>query len=99
MQLDSDIIVNKYTIEKLIHFISKNNDEIAVAPILRPLIKKKYLKFFLTNQKFTHKWKITLKSGKITDIGYNSWFEKKLQMIIIMLNGFQVDVSYIKEKI
>ena len=44
MQLDSDIIVNKYTIEKLIHFISKNNDEIAVAPILRPLIKKKYLR-------------------------------------------------------
>ena len=79
MQLDSDIIVNKYTIEKLIHFISKNNDEIAVAPILRPLIKKKISKnSFLTKSKnLLINGKLHLNPGKITDIGYNSWFEEK----------------------
>ena len=44
MQLDSDIIVNKYTIEKL-PFYFKNNDEITVSN-LRLLIKKKYLRIF-----------------------------------------------------
>ena len=77
MQLDSDIILSKKTIEHLYNFISINKKKIAVAPLLLPNIshnsKKKYnLSTSLKN--YLLSGSSNLLPGKITDIGYNTWF-------------------------
>ena len=76
MQLDSDIILNQFTIEKLIQFMSKTDGKTAVAPILYPLLKKTKLmnSFFFRFKNYIINKKFILKPGIITDIGYNSWF-------------------------
>ena len=77
MQLDSDIILSKKTIEHLYNFILINKKKVAVAPLLLPNInhnlKKKYnLSTSLKN--YILSGSPNLLPGKITDIGYNTWF-------------------------
>lgn len=77
MQLDSDIILSKNTIEHLYNFISINTKKIAVAPLLLPNIdhnqKRKY-NLVTSLKNYIISGSLNLMPGKITDIGYNTWF-------------------------
>lgn len=75
MQLDCDIFVNKNTIEKLYKFILVFKNKIAVAPLLIPNTNHNYNKgFFSKIRNYIISGDFRLKPGKITDIGYNTWF-------------------------
>ena len=75
MQLDSDIFLEKNTIEKLYEFVLKYKNKIAVAPLLLPNINHNYNSGLLSKIKnYIISGNLILKPGKITDIGYNTWF-------------------------
>ena len=75
MQLDCDVFVKKNTIEKLHNFVLNYKNKIAVAPLLMPNFNDNYNKgLFSKIRNYIISGKIKLIPGKITDIGYNTWF-------------------------
>lgn len=79
MQLDSDIILGKQTIERLYSFLL-NRKKISVSPILLPNNIKQYQNLNLIAnllRNYLIFGQLKSKMGVITSIGYNSWFENK----------------------
>ena len=79
MQLDSDIILSKDSIYKLLYSIRKFNGKNAISPNF--LIPKKFnnrfryrSKLFTLIKNFIINGSMNSKPGIITDIGYNTWF-------------------------
>ena len=78
MQLDADILLEKNAIKILHKFMVEKNNKVAVAPLLIPNNSNKFkykFNFFNFIKNYIISGSNNLKSGIITDIGYNTWFE------------------------
>lgn len=77
MQLDSDIILETNTIELLYKCKLRLSFNTAIAPFLKEnkIYNKKKVSVFENLKNYILNKKYYLKPGKITDIGYSTWFK------------------------